>query len=143
MGAGLDAAQRPGSEVVDHAITWLDEDRDQPLRFRHPFAEAREALAQAFAPGQFRQSFLAAYAHRVGDRLRTAAEAPATDDLLPALASREVAVTDRMDRMVPQTTTTRLRGVSDEAGWTEGARAADRAQVGNRPGLSPRPGRRR
>ena len=31
MSAGLDAAQRPGSEVVDHAITWLDEDRDQPF----------------------------------------------------------------------------------------------------------------
>jgi hypothetical protein len=87
----------------------------------------------------FRQSFLAAYAHRVGDRLRAAAETPVTDDLLPVLASREVAVTDRMDRLFPQTTTTRLRGVSDEAGWTEGARAADRAQVGNRPRLSPRP----
>ncbi|MEU9174266.1 DUF2786 domain-containing protein [Streptomyces sp. NPDC048420] len=87
----------------------------------------------------FRQSFLAAYAHRVGDRLRAAAEAPVTDDLLPVLASREVAVTDRMDRMFPETTTTRLRGVSDEAGWTEGARAADRAQVGNRPRLSHRP----
>jgi hypothetical protein len=37
--------------------------------------------------------------------------------------------------MFPQTTTTRLRGVSDAAGWTEGARAADEAQVKARPRL--------
>ncbi|MCX4858127.1 DUF2786 domain-containing protein [Streptomyces canus] len=111
-----------------------------------PPRERSRAWGRAGGRGRtktFRQSFLAAYAHRVGDRLRTAAEAPVTDDLLPVLASREVAVTDRMDRMFPQTTTTRLRGVSDEAGWTEGTRAADRAQVGNRPRLSPRPERRR
>ncbi|NUQ99757.1 MAG: DUF2786 domain-containing protein [Streptomyces sp.] len=81
----------------------------------------------------FRQSFLAAYAHRIGTRLATAAERQVTDDLLPVLASREVAVTTHTDRMFPDTTTTRLRGVNDEAGWTEGAQAADRAQVGARP----------
>ncbi|MFI6441461.1 DUF2786 domain-containing protein [Streptomyces sp. NPDC050759] len=122
------------------------------LLYTSLLVQAQSAMAKAEAAQRaggrartktFRQSFLAAYAHRVGDRLRTAAEAPVTDDLLPVLASREVAVTDRLDRMFPQTTTTRLRGVSDEAGWTEGARAADRAQVGNRPRLSPRPGRRR
>ncbi|WP_225837696.1 DUF2786 domain-containing protein [Streptomyces sp. NK08204] len=83
----------------------------------------------------FRQSFLAAYAHRVGDRLRSAAEAQVTQDLLPVLATRAIAVTDRLDRMFPETTTTRLRGVSDAAGWTEGAAAADRAQVRARPRL--------
>jgi hypothetical protein len=83
----------------------------------------------------FRQSFLAAYAHRVGTRLRAAAEAPVSDDLLPVLASREVAVTDRLERMFPATTTTRLRGTTDAAGWTEGSRAADRAQVTPRPPL--------
>ncbi|WP_369171318.1 DUF2786 domain-containing protein [Streptomyces sp. R28] len=80
----------------------------------------------------FRQSFLAAYAHHVGTRLRAAAEMPVSDDLLPVLASREVAVTGRLDRMFPETTTTRLRGVSDEAGWVEGAEAADRAQMAHR-----------
>ncbi len=30
MAAGLDAAQRPGSEVVDHALSWLGEDSDRP-----------------------------------------------------------------------------------------------------------------
>ncbi|MCD9878879.1 DUF2786 domain-containing protein [Streptomyces guryensis] len=83
----------------------------------------------------FRQSFLAAYAHRIGTRLAAAAETQVTDDLLPVLASREVAVTTHTDRMFPDTTTTRLRGVTDEAGWTEGARAADRARVGTRPRL--------
>ncbi|WP_405870542.1 DUF2786 domain-containing protein [Streptomyces sp. NBC_00005] len=83
----------------------------------------------------FRQSFLAAYAHRIGTRLAAAAETQVTDDLLPVLATREVAVTAHTDRMFPRTTTTRLRGVSDAAGWTEGAEAADRAQVGARPRL--------
>ncbi|MGW7386174.1 DUF2786 domain-containing protein [Streptomyces sp. NPDC054794] len=83
----------------------------------------------------FRQSFLAAYAHRVGDRLAAAAETQVTQDLLPVLATRETAVTTRMERMFPETTTTRLRGVSDAEGWTEGARAADRAEVGSRPRL--------
>ncbi|MER6285491.1 DUF2786 domain-containing protein [Streptomyces sviceus] len=118
------------------------------LLYTSLLVQAQSAMAKAEAAQRaggrrrtktFRQSFLAAYAHRVGDRLRAAAEAPVTDDLLPVLASREVAVTDRMEQMFPRTTTTRLRGVSDEAGWTEGARAADRAQVGNRPRLSPRP----
>ena len=31
MAAGLDAAQRPGSEVVDHALAWLGENRDRPF----------------------------------------------------------------------------------------------------------------
>ncbi|MET8664795.1 DUF2786 domain-containing protein [Streptomyces tendae] len=87
----------------------------------------------------FRQSFLAAYAHRAGTRLRAAAEAAteaaatgaADANLLPVLASREVAVTDRVERMFPQTTTTRLRGAADAAGWTEGTRAADAARVGH------------
>jgi arylsulfatase A-like enzyme/lipopolysaccharide biosynthesis regulator YciM len=30
-GKGLDAVQRPGSEVVDHALAWLDEDKDRPF----------------------------------------------------------------------------------------------------------------
>lgn len=100
--------------------------------------QAQSAMAKAEAAQRaggrkrtktFRQSFLAAYAHRVGTRLREAAASPVSEDLLPVLATREVAVTDRLDRMFPETTTTRLRGVTDEAGWTEGSQAADRAQV--------------
>ncbi|MCT7356690.1 DUF2786 domain-containing protein [Streptomyces sp. 15-116A] len=98
-------------------------------------AEAAQRAGGRKRTKTFRQSFLAAYAHRVGTRLAAVAETQVTDDLLPVLASREVAVTERLDRLFPQTTTTRLRGVSDAAGWEEGARAADAAQVKPRPHL--------
>ncbi|MFE0516060.1 DUF2786 domain-containing protein [Streptomyces sp. NPDC058964] len=98
-------------------------------------AEAAQRAGGRRRTKTFRQSFLAAYAHRVGDRLTAAAATQVTQDLLPVLATREVAVTDRTQRLFPETTTTRLRGVSDAAGWTEGARAADRAQVRARPRL--------
>ncbi|MFD8198935.1 DUF2786 domain-containing protein [Streptomyces sp. NPDC059701] len=101
-------------------------------------AEAAQRAGGRKRTKTFRQSFLAAYAHRAGTRLRAVAERTATEsgaadaDLLPVLASREVAVTDRLERMFPETTTTRLRGADDAAGWTEGTRAADRARVGHR-----------
>ncbi|MGV9941274.1 DUF2786 domain-containing protein [Streptomyces sp. NPDC003401] len=98
-------------------------------------AEAAQRAGGRRRTKTFRQSFLAAYAHRVGTRLAVAAETPVGADLLPVLASREVAVTAATDRLFPRTTTTRLRGVTDEAGWTEGAEAADRAQVRSRPHL--------
>ncbi|MFF2512684.1 DUF2786 domain-containing protein [Streptomyces sp. NPDC058086] len=106
-------------------------------------AEAAQRAGGRKRTKSFRQSFLAAYAHRIGDRLATAAEeaegevaseAPA-GELLPVLAARDVAVNDHMERMFPDTVTTRLRGVNDAAGWQEGAAAADRAQVRARPPL--------
>ncbi|MET7479802.1 DUF2786 domain-containing protein [Streptomyces sp. NPDC005648] len=98
-------------------------------------AEAAQRAGGRRRTKTFRQSFFAAYAHRMGIRLAAAAETQVTDDLLPVLASREVAVTAHTDRMFPDTTTTRLRGVTDAAGWTEGAEAADRARMGARPRL--------
>ncbi|MFF8728859.1 DUF2786 domain-containing protein [Streptomyces sp. NPDC015171] len=98
-------------------------------------AEAAQRAGGRKRTKTFRQSFLAAYAHRVGDRLAAAAETQVTQDLLPVLATRATAVTGRLEHLFPETTTTRLRGVSDEAGWTEGSRAADRAQVRARPRL--------
>ncbi|MFE9098281.1 DUF2786 domain-containing protein [Streptomyces sp. NPDC007264] len=101
-------------------------------------AEAAQRKGGRKRTKTFRQSFLAAYAHRIGDRLRAAAEgqtAGSEGELLPVLAAREVAVTDRMERMFPDTVTTRLRGVGDAAGWEQGAAAADRAQVAERPRL--------
>ncbi|MFE6364165.1 DUF2786 domain-containing protein [Streptomyces sp. NPDC057806] len=92
-------------------------------------AEAAQRAGGRKRTKTFRQSFLAAYAHRIGTRLARAAETQVSDDLLPVLASREVAVTTRLDQMFPRTTTSRLRGVTDAAGWTEGAEAADQAQV--------------
>ncbi|WP_330348699.1 DUF2786 domain-containing protein [Streptomyces sp. NBC_00582] len=109
--------------------------------------QAQSAMAKAEAAQRaggrkrtktFRQSFLAAYAHRMGTRLgevAAATESRAGEDLLPVLATREVAVTAATDRMFPDTVTTRMRGITDEAGWTEGAEAADRAQVASRPRL--------
>ncbi len=98
-------------------------------------AEAAQRAGGRKRTKTFRQSFLAAYAHRVGTRLAAVAETQVSDDLLPVLASRAVAVTDRTDRLFPETITTRLRGVSDAAGWEEGARAADDARVRTRPHL--------
>lgn len=97
-------------------------------------AAMTKAEAAARASGRrrtktFRQSFLAAYAHRIATRLTSATETQVTEDLLPVLATREAAVSDRTNRLFPETTTTRLRGVNDAAGWTQGAEAADRAQV--------------
>lgn len=102
-------------------------------------AEAAQRAGGRKRTKTFRQSFLAAYVHRVGARLAAATESQLTDDSLPVLASRDVAVTERLDRLFPETTTTRLRGVSDAAGWEEGARAADDARVEARGRL---PGRR-
>ncbi|MCF1506499.1 DUF2786 domain-containing protein [Streptomyces glomeratus] len=105
-------------------------------------AEAAQRKGGRKRTKTFRQSFLAAYAHRIGDRLRAAAEgqvAGTEGDLLPVLAARDVAVADRMERMFPDTVTTRLRGVGDAAGWEQGAAAADRARVGERPRTEERP----
>jgi hypothetical protein len=98
-------------------------------------AEAAQRKGGRKRTKTFRQSFLAAYAHRLGDRLAAAAEgqvAESEGELLPVLAAREVAVAERTERMFPDTVTTRLRGVSDAAGWEQGSAAADRAQVAGR-----------
>ncbi|MEV6020879.1 MULTISPECIES: DUF2786 domain-containing protein [unclassified Streptomyces] len=101
-------------------------------------AEAAQRAGGRKRTKTFRQSFLAAYAHRIGDRLASVAEEQVTateGELLPVLAARDVAVADHLDRMFPETVTTRMRGVTDEAGWHEGAAAADRAQVRGRRSL--------
>lgn len=96
-------------------------------------AEAAQRAGGRKRTKTFRQSFLLAYAHRIGDRLATTSDqvtAEAGASLLPVLAARDVAVTDRAEQMFPQTTTTRVRGATDHAGWQDGTAAADRAQVG-------------
>ncbi|MFJ1595408.1 DUF2786 domain-containing protein [Streptomyces sp. NPDC088261] len=103
-------------------------------------AEAEQRAAGRKRTKTFRQSFLMAYAHRIGERLAAATDqvtADARDEsggtggaaLLPVLAARDVAVEDRTDRMFPETVATRVRGVTDEAGWTHGTSAADAARV--------------
>ncbi|MGW4687754.1 DUF2786 domain-containing protein [Streptomyces sp. NPDC004244] len=97
-------------------------------------AEAEQRAGGRKRTKTFRQSFLLAYASRLGRRLAETAEHTASEapDNLPALVARDVAVTARADEMFPRTTTTRLRGATDLAGWNDGTAAADRAQVHNR-----------
>ncbi|MFF8275230.1 DUF2786 domain-containing protein [Streptomyces lateritius] len=92
-------------------------------------AEAEQRAGGRKRTKSFRQSFLLAYANRLGARLATASRrvASETPTLLPALASREVAVTSHADAMFPQTSTARVRAMWDEAGWTHGTTAADQA----------------
>lgn len=94
-------------------------------------AEAGQRAGGRKRTKTFRQSFLLAYASRLGQRLaetaeHTVAEAP---DNLPALVARDVAVTSRAEELFPRTTTTRLRGATDLAGWEDGTAAADRAHM--------------
>ncbi|MBT2441048.1 DUF2786 domain-containing protein [Streptomyces sp. ISL-36] len=103
-------------------------------------AEAEQRAGGRKRTKSFRQSFLLAYANRLGARLATTSRrvASETPTLLPALASREVAVTSHADAMFPQTRTTRVRAMWDEAGWTDGTTAADRAGLGrHRPQVPP------
>ncbi|EWM66252.1 hypothetical protein MCBG_03385 [Micromonospora sp. M42] len=78
------------------------------------------------------ESFLNAFALRIGDRLREASAAAAgqsdDDRLLPVLAARSDAVRERVDQLFPGTTRHRLQ-VRDEQGWVSGTSAADRASL--------------
>ncbi|AZM89767.1 MULTISPECIES: DUF2786 domain-containing protein [Streptomyces] len=97
-------------------------------------AEAAQRAGGRKRTKTFRQSFLLAYASRLGRRLAETAEHTATEapDYLPALVARDVAVGARAEEMFPRTTTTRLRGATDHAGWEDGTAAADAAHVGGR-----------
>ncbi|MFI5724441.1 DUF2786 domain-containing protein [Streptomyces cyaneofuscatus] len=112
-------------------------------------AEAGQRASGRKRTKTFRQSFLMAYAQRLGSRLadtteRTTAAADTETGggtsegaagLLPVLAARDVAVTETAERMFPRTTTTRVRGATDLDGWNHGTEAADRARVsGSRKG---------
>lgn len=81
----------------------------------------------------FRQSFLVAFAHRIGERLREAttgtesrADAEHHGALLPVLADRDQAVTDLAGKLFPELTS-RSVNVTNGAGWAAGRAAADLA----------------
>jgi len=87
----------------------------------------------------FRQSFLLAYAGRIGERLDTASAAATADvaaevggegagsgGLLPVLAARSRAADELTDRLFP-TMTHRAMSVSNAAGWSAGRAAAELA----------------
>jgi hypothetical protein len=85
----------------------------------------------------FRQSFLTAYASRIGQRLTETtgiqtsevAAQPAGRDLLPVLAARSEAVDKAVNAMFPQMTTHRVGSVTHQEGWLSGLSAADQAAL--------------
>ncbi|MEU0547716.1 DUF2786 domain-containing protein [Micromonospora sp. NPDC005979] len=97
------------------------------------------------------ESFLNAFALRIGERLRTATDAATeaagqteagADRLLPVLAARGEAVRERLETLFPGVTRHRL-SVRDAEGWSSGTSAADRASLDVGGGSKPRqvPGR--
>jgi hypothetical protein len=84
----------------------------------------------------FRQSFLVAYAVRIGERLRAAtasavddARAEHGDNVLPVLAARDEAAEAARAATFPKLRTQRISTSSPE-GWVAGRAAADRARLG-------------
>ncbi|WP_374457319.1 DUF2786 domain-containing protein [Nocardioides sp.] len=96
---------------------------------------SRNAVGGVSRTRSFRQSFLTAYASRIGERLREASDATArTGGHLPVLRSQEERVAEEFDRLVPHTRG-RAASVSNGEGWRAGRVAADLAQLDVRRGL--------
>lgn len=92
----------------------------------------------------FRQSFLMAYAQRIGERLQETSEATQAavpeadaDRLLPVLGKRAEQVDALFTKLFPDTVLRRTR-VSNGAGWAAGLSAADQARLDTRPAVRPR-----
>ena len=85
----------------------------------------------------FRQSFLTAYASRIGQRLAEAtgtqttkaATEPAGRNLLPVLAARNEAVDEAVAAMFPEMTNHVVGAVTNREGWFSGISAAERAAL--------------
>ncbi|HEV7760340.1 MAG TPA: hypothetical protein VGO78_15165, partial [Acidimicrobiales bacterium] len=84
----------------------------------------------------FRQSFLVAYAVRIGERLNEAtgvavddARARHGDNVLPVLAARDAAAEEARSLTFPKLRTQRI-STSNPEGWVAGRAAADRARLG-------------
>lgn len=93
----------------------------------------------------FRQSFLTAYASRIGQRLtdvtgqqtaEVAAE-PSGRNLLPVLAARSEAVDEAVSAMFPMMTSHRVGSATDREGWFSGISAADQAALHPNTPLTP------
>ena len=85
----------------------------------------------------FRQSFLTAYASRIGQRLtevtgqqtaEVAAE-PTGGNLLPVLAARSEAVDEAVAAMFPRLTSHRAAPITNSEGWFSGLSAANQAAL--------------
>lgn len=86
----------------------------------------------------FRQSFLEAYAVRIGQRLSTvaddagrAAAARTGTDLVPVLAARDEQVRQTTEQLFPELGARMISG-NNQAGWVAGTAAADQASLGTR-----------
>ncbi|MFI5912866.1 DUF2786 domain-containing protein [Dactylosporangium sp. NPDC051541] len=110
------------------------------LLYTSLLVQAGRAMAKAEPPGgkagrarlkAFRQSFLVAYAVRIGERLARATELAleqATDkSFLPVLRSRDEQVRETMTRIFPRTVRGRGSRVDSREGWESGREAADQA----------------
>jgi hypothetical protein len=87
----------------------------------------------------FRQSFLTAYASRIGERLSAATEgvdremtaSAGAAQLLPVLAARDDAVRDAFEKQFPELTQ-HATAINNREGWASGRAAADRASLHGR-----------
>ncbi|MEO6020461.1 MAG: DUF2786 domain-containing protein [Knoellia sp.] len=87
----------------------------------------------------FRQSFLTAYAHRIGERLREVADAEVASaqasaglrgqELVPILAARDEEVDAVMGEWFPVVKKSSIGSVRDAEGWNVGRSAADEASL--------------
>lgn len=126
------------------------------LLYTSLLVQATRAMVAAGGPGggggagrtrSFRQSFLVAFARRIGDRLKeadataTAAGARRSEALVPLFEARRAAANAAVDEAFPRISTARM-SANDAAGWHAGTRAADRAQLDLREALraDPTPG---
>jgi hypothetical protein len=98
-------------------------------------AQPRPCSATPGDTRSFRHSFLVAFAHRIGDRLREADEtvmakaAQHSTALAPVFEQRRRAAEEALNEAYPTIGTTRMSGRNAE-GWQAGRQAADRAQLG-------------
>jgi hypothetical protein len=119
------------------------------LLYTSLLVQATRAMVAAGGPGSgggagrtrsFRQSFLVAFARRIGDRLKeadaaaTAAGARRSAALVPLFEERRAAADAAVEEAFPRMSTTRM-SANDAAGWHAGTRAADRAQLDLREAL--------
>jgi hypothetical protein len=130
------------------AVVGFDADLDAvELLFTSLLVQANSAMLRAGAKRDrygrsrtraFRQSFLVAYAIRIGERLagvaeeterRAVSQAPARS-LLPVLAARDQAVDDAVDAIFGDSLTRgRATRATDAEGWYSGRAAADLATL--------------
>lgn len=98
-------------------------------------ADDHHARGRSRRTRDFRESFLIAYAGRIGDRLSAAVRDVAAEEtrpeVLPVLAARDVAVGETAGRLFPETTSHRLKG-RDPEGWARGTEAANAARLAGR-----------